>query len=50
MEWLAETSETASTEDYEEHKEQLSNLAHPITSRLYDTEEKDYETPRHGEL
>lgn len=50
MQWLAENSGTASTEDHEEQKEQLSNLAHPITSRLYDTEEEDDEIPRHGEL
>lgn len=45
--WLDENSQTATTEDYEEQKEKLSNVAYPITSKLYSgaggapTEEED---------
>jgi heat shock protein 5 len=34
-EWLEENASTASTEDFEEQKEKLSNVAYPITSKLY---------------
>jgi heat shock protein 5 len=32
---LPETAATATTEDFEEQKEKLSNVAYPITSKLY---------------
>ena len=34
-EWLEENGATATTEDFEEQKEKLSNVAYPITSKLY---------------
>ncbi|KAL4803727.1 heat shock protein 70 family [Aspergillus unguis] len=43
-EWLEENGASATTEDFEEQKEQLSNVAYPITSKLYGappTEEDD---------
>lgn len=33
--WLEDNAATATTEDFEEQKEQLSNVAYPITSKLY---------------
>jgi endoplasmic reticulum chaperone BiP len=33
--WLDENAQTATTEDFEEQKEKLSNVAYPITSKLY---------------
>jgi endoplasmic reticulum chaperone BiP len=49
--WLVENSATASSEDYEQRKEQLSNVAYPITSKLYDMPEEDGEIPfEHTEL
>lgn len=42
--WLEENGASATTEDFEEQKEQLSNVAYPITSKLYGappTEEDD---------
>ena len=33
--WLEENASTATTEDFEEQKEKLSNVAYPITSKLY---------------
>ena len=33
--WLEENAQTATTEDFEEQKEKLSNVAYPITSKLY---------------
>ncbi|KAK1972087.1 hsp70-like protein [Colletotrichum eremochloae] len=33
--WLEENSATATTEDFEEQKEKLSNVAYPITSKMY---------------
>ncbi len=33
--WLEENAATATAEDYEEQKEKLSNVAYPITSKLY---------------
>ena len=33
--WLEENAATAATEDFEEQKEKLSNVAYPITSKLY---------------
>lgn len=34
-EWLDENAATATSEDFEEQKEKLSNVAYPITSKLY---------------
>jgi len=34
-EWLEENGSTATAEDFEEQKEKLSNVAYPITSKLY---------------
>jgi endoplasmic reticulum chaperone BiP len=49
--WLVENSATASTEDYEQQKEQLSDVAYPITSKLYDMPEEDGGVPfEHTEL
>lgn len=36
LEWLEEAGSEASKEDYDEHKEKLSSIAYPITSKLYD--------------
>ncbi|KAK3174342.1 hypothetical protein OEA41_001586 [Lepraria neglecta] len=33
--WLEENASEATTEDFEEQKEKLSNVAYPITSKLY---------------
>lgn len=33
--WLEENAATATSEDFEEQKEKLSNVAYPITSKLY---------------
>jgi len=33
--WLEENAATANAEDFEEQKEKLSNVAYPITSKLY---------------
>ena len=57
--WLDENGQTATTEDFEEQKEKLSNVAYPITSKLYegmggappggdDGDDGDFET--HDEL
>jgi len=35
QDWLEENGATAATEDFEEQKEKLSNVAYPITSKLY---------------
>ncbi|EGS19927.1 uncharacterized protein CTHT_0044200 [Thermochaetoides thermophila DSM 1495] len=35
LDWLDENAATATTEDFEEQKEKLSNVAYPITSKLY---------------
>jgi heat shock protein 5 len=51
IDWLAENSATASTEDHGEQMEQLSNVVYPITSKLYDMPEEDSEVPlEHTEL
>jgi heat shock protein 5 len=34
-EWLEENGADASAEDFEEQKEKLSNVAYPITSKMY---------------
>ncbi|OJJ45510.1 hypothetical protein ASPZODRAFT_69773 [Penicilliopsis zonata CBS 506.65] len=52
-EWLEENAATASTEDFEEQKEQLSSVAYPITSKLYGSAPDDYddeEPSGHDEL
>ena len=33
--WLESNAQDATTEDFEEQKEKLSNVAYPITSKLY---------------
>ncbi|KAJ6127201.1 Endoplasmic reticulum chaperone BiP [Penicillium sp. IBT 18751x] len=35
IDWLEDNAATASAEDFEEQKEQLSSVAYPITSKLY---------------
>lgn len=35
--WLEENAATAAAEDFEEQKEKLSNVAYPITSKLYES-------------
>jgi heat shock protein 5 len=35
QDWIEENAATATTEDFEEQKEKLSNVAYPITSKLY---------------
>jgi heat shock protein 5 len=35
MDWLEENAATAETAEFEEQKEKLSNVAYPITSKLY---------------
>ncbi|KAK0748084.1 heat shock protein 70 family [Apiosordaria backusii] len=35
MSWLEKNAATATAEDFEEQKERLSNVAYPITSKLY---------------
>ncbi|KAK0617252.1 heat shock protein 70 family [Immersiella caudata] len=35
QDWLEENAGTATAEDFEEQKEKLSNVAYPITSKLY---------------
>ncbi|KAI9835890.1 MAG: hypothetical protein M1819_001788 [Sarea resinae] len=53
-EWLEENAATATTEDFEEQKENLSNVAYPITSKLYGgagpTGDDDEEPADHDEL
>ena len=56
-EWLEENAATATAEDFEEQKEKLSNVAYPITSKLYGssggpgaTEPEDDEPSMHDEL
>ncbi|KAF3492319.1 glucose-regulated protein [Arthroderma uncinatum] len=56
-EWLDENSATATAEDFEEQREKLSNVAYPITSKLYGeaggdapADEDDDDTPSHEEL
>ncbi|BDD62897.1 ATPase with role in protein import into the ER [Monascus purpureus] len=52
--WLEENAGTATTEDFEEQKERLSNVAYPITSKLYGgaapPEDEDSEPSGHDEL
>ena len=51
--WLEDNAATASLEDFEEQKEQLSGVAYPITSKLYGSAtppEDDDEPLDHDEL
>ena len=54
--WLEENAATATSEDFEEQKEKLSNVAYPITSKLYSggaggmPDYGDDEPNRHDEL
>ncbi|KAJ5856427.1 uncharacterized protein N7529_010371 [Penicillium soppii] len=51
--WLEDNAATATTEDFEEQKEQLSSVAYPITSKLYGSAsppEDDDEPLDHDEL
>ncbi|KAK2745167.1 ATPase with role in protein import into the ER [Onygenales sp. PD_40] len=53
--WLEENAATATAEDFEEQKEKLSNVAYPITSKLYAgaggaPEGEDDEPGAHDEL
>lgn len=51
--WLDENGASATTEDFEEQKEQLSNVAYPITSKLYGSAgaaDEDEEPVGHDEL
>jgi heat shock protein 5 len=56
QDWLEENSGTADTEDFEEQKEKLSSVAHPITSKMYggssgsDSGYDDDEEDEHDEL
>lgn len=49
-EWLESNAATAATEDFEEQKEKLSNVAYPITSKLYSGGEGGDAPPDHDEL
>ncbi|PLN78241.1 putative Hsp70 chaperone BiP/Kar2 [Aspergillus taichungensis] len=50
--WLEDNAADATTEDFEEQKEQLSNVAYPITSKLYGSgpADEDDEPSGHDEL
>ncbi|KAE8409621.1 heat shock protein 70 family [Aspergillus pseudonomiae] len=50
--WLEDNAAEATTEDFEEQKEQLSNVAYPITSKLYGSApaDEDDEPSGHDEL
>ncbi|KAF7116504.1 hypothetical protein CNMCM5793_004792 [Aspergillus hiratsukae] len=49
--WLEDNAATATTEDFEEQKEQLSSVAYPITSKLYGSAPTEEEEPSgHDEL
>ncbi|KAK8210648.1 heat shock protein 70 [Phyllosticta capitalensis] len=54
QDWLDENAASASTEDFEEQKEKLSNVAYPITSKLYSgaggMPDDDEEPSGHDEL
>ncbi|PWY68130.1 dnaK-type molecular chaperone bipA [Aspergillus sclerotioniger CBS 115572] len=47
-EWLEDNAATATTEDFEEQKEQLSNVAYPITSKLYGSAPADEDDEAYG--
>ncbi|OJK02331.1 Hsp70 family ATPase KAR2 [Aspergillus aculeatinus CBS 121060] len=46
--WLEDNAATATTEDFEEQKEQLSNVAYPITSKLYGSAPADEDDEAYG--
>ena len=52
--WLEENAATATAEEFEEQKEKLSNVAYPITSKLYSGGDMppmgDDDEPDHDEL
>lgn len=49
QDWLEENGRTASPEEFEEQKEKLTNVAHPITSKLYGGGESSEDEPSdHG--
>lgn len=56
IDWLEENAGEATMEDFEEQKEKLSNVAYPITSKLYsggmptESEDADEPEPGHDEL
>jgi heat shock protein 5 len=52
IDWLEDNGPTASAEDFEEQKEQLSGVAYPITSKLYGSgaPSEDDEPLDHDEL
>ncbi|KAJ5495718.1 Endoplasmic reticulum chaperone BiP [Penicillium diatomitis] len=52
LDWLEDNAATASAEDFEEQKEQLSSVAYPITSKLYGSgaPPEDEEPMDHDEL
>ncbi|KKA26266.1 hypothetical protein TD95_000026 [Thielaviopsis punctulata] len=53
LEWMEENAATAETEDFEEQREKLSNVAYPITSKMYGNAGgagADDEVPSHDEL
>lgn len=51
LEWLDEHASAATKEDFEEQKEKLSQVAYPITSKLYKEQGASGEDPlAHDEL
>ena len=57
QDWLEENAATAVAEDFEEQKQKLSDVAYPITSKLYGgaggaggSPDDDDDIPEHGEL
>ena len=51
IEWLDEHASSATKEDFEEQKEKLSQVAYPITSKLYKDQGAPGEDPlAHDEL
>ncbi|KAL1845903.1 ATPase with role in protein import into the ER [Paecilomyces lecythidis] len=46
--WLDENGASATTEDFEEQREQLSSVAYPITSKLYGAGAADEDDEPHG--
>ncbi|KAJ5093458.1 Heat shock protein 70 family [Penicillium angulare] len=52
LDWLEDNAATATAEDFEEQKEQLSSVAYPITSKLYGSAPppEDDEPVDHDEL
>ncbi|KAJ5646635.1 Heat shock protein 70 family [Penicillium lividum] len=51
IDWLEDNAATATAEDFEEQKEQLSSVAYPITSKLYGSAPTEDDEPLdHDEL